>query len=188
VGDVNLEWRETSPPDEALSRLLAGRHDTIEGQGYRERRRARRSVSFTRRRLLRSERFTILATESEDGGSVLMVEGSMRRRLRAEFAEIAETGRNGAAAPDTAEAQGDSRASSNGSKAGDPRELENELRRIYEQLGKPSAFREAKGKVLVLADCLGGERGIDRDRALALAYERSLAEHREYLAAKRISH
>jgi hypothetical protein len=171
MGDVHLQWPESRPPDEALSRLLAGHYDTIEGQGYSEGRRTRRSVSFTRRRLFypRNERFTILATEGENGGSVVMVEGSMRRKLRSTFAEIAEQG------------------NSNGSKARDWAEMERELRKIYELVGKPSAFAEAKGKVQVLADCLSNERGIAQSEALRLAYERSLTEHRDYLTAKGIS-
>jgi hypothetical protein len=115
-----------------------------------------------------------------------MVEGSMRRRLRATFAGIADAHRTNGASP--VSTTGEQRASSNGAAPRAWAEMETELRRIYELVGKPSAFREAKGKVEVLADCLCRERRIDHDAALKLAYHRSLTEHREYLAAKGISH
>jgi hypothetical protein len=188
MGEVSLQWPEGRPPEEALSRVLADQHGTIEANGYREGRRTRNSVSFRRRRrfIPRSEQFTILATEGENGGSVLVVEGAMRRRLRSTFAGIAEAHRSNGAAPVSRGA--DQRVSSNGSAPRAWSAMEQELRRIYELVGKPSAFGEAKGKVEVLADCLCRERRIDHDEALRLAYDRSLAEHREYLASKRISH
>jgi hypothetical protein len=67
----------------------------------------------------------------------------------------------------------------------DPSELDRELREIYERLGHPEAFREAKEKVTGLADELAERDGMSPGRALRAAYERSLAEHREYLAARR---
>jgi hypothetical protein len=61
---------------------------------------------------------------------------------------------------------------------------EAELREIYEKVGKPEAFAEAKEKVVDLAAQLVEREGLDMDEALRTAYRRSLAEHREYLAAK----
>ena len=63
-------------------------------------------------------------------------------------------------------------------------ELEQELRRIYDKVGKPDAFEEAKDKVTDLASDLVDEDGIEMNEALRVAYRRSLAEHREYLASK----
>ena len=117
--------------------------------------------------LSKDERFTITATAGKGGGgSIVKVEGSMRRKLQSALGKIGDRDR---------------------SKAHDLAEMEDELRRVYELVGKPSAFPEAKGKVILLADCLATERGIDRAEALRLAYDRSLAEHREYLATKGIS-
>ena len=188
MGEISLQWPESRSPEEALSRVLADQYGTIEANGYREGYRTRNSVSFRRRHrfIPGSEGFTILATEGENGGSVVMVEGSMRRRLRATFAGIAEAHRTNGASPMSS--NGEHRVTSNGSVPRSWAEMEKELRRIYERVGKPSAFREAKGKVEVLADCLCRERRIEHDAALELAYDRSLSEHREYLAAKGISH
>jgi hypothetical protein len=61
---------------------------------------------------------------------------------------------------------------------------EAELREIYEKVGKPEALVEAKEKVVDLAAQLVERDGIEMDEALRTAYRRSLAEHREYLAAK----
>jgi len=72
---------------------------------------------------------------------------------------------------------------SNGSDP-DVSELEEELRAIYAKLGQPEAFEEAKGKVTDLASDLVDDDGIDMNEALRIAYRRSLAEHREYLASK----
>jgi hypothetical protein len=66
---------------------------------------------------------------------------------------------------------------------GTPQE-EAELREIYEKVGKPDAFAEAKEKVVDLAAQLVEREGLGMDEALHTAYRRSLAEHREYLAAK----
>ena len=74
----------------------------------------------------------------------------------------------------------------NGSNGSDCAEMDEELQRIYEVVGKPHAFKEAKGKVEELADQLTSE-GVAPDEALRRAYSRSLTEHREYLAAKGIS-
>jgi hypothetical protein len=63
-------------------------------------------------------------------------------------------------------------------------ELEAELREIYDKVGHPEAFEEAKGKVTDLAADLVERDGTDMDEALRTAYDRSLAEHREYLTAK----
>ena len=162
-----MQWTEALPPHAALSRFLANHILTIEAQGYRVVSRGARSISFRRRRFYRrDQRFTLTATAGKAGGSIVKVEGSMPRKLESAFGAIGDR---------------------NGSKAHDWAEMEDELRRIYELVGKPSAFPEAKGKVTLLADCLATERGIDRDEALRLAYDRSLAEHREYLAAKGIS-
>ena len=187
MGEISLQWPEVRSPEEALSRVLADQYGTIEANGYREGIRTRNSVSFRRRRrfIPSSERFTILATEGENGGSILLVEGSMRRRLQSTFTGIAETHRTNGAVP--VSSNDEQQGSSNGSGPRGWAEMEKELRLIYERVGKPSAFREAKGKVEVLADCLCRERRIDHDAALELAYDRSLAEHREYLAAKGIS-
>jgi hypothetical protein len=65
-----------------------------------------------------------------------------------------------------------------------PLREEAELRKIYERVGKPEAFGEAKEKVVELAAQLVERDGIGMDEALRTAYRRSLAEHREYLAAK----
>ena len=62
--------------------------------------------------------------------------------------------------------------------------LEAELKEIYEKVGKPDSFEEAKGKVTDLAAELVEKDGVDMDEALRTAYRRSLTEHREYLAAK----
>jgi hypothetical protein len=77
-------------------------------------------------------------------------------------------------------------AAVNGSDVSDPEiaELEAELQRIYEKVGQPDAFEEAKGKVTDLADDLAERDGIDMGEALRTAYRRSLTEHRDYLAAK----
>jgi hypothetical protein len=69
----------------------------------------------------------------------------------------------------------------NGSES-DIAELEDELRQIYERVGHPESFGEAKEKVTDLADQLVEEDGMSRDEALRAAYERSLTEHREYVA------
>lgn len=62
-------------------------------------------------------------------------------------------------------------------------DLEDELREIYERVGHPEAFEEAKRKVTRLAGELARDEGMPGNEALRMAYERSLAEHREYLAA-----
>ena len=162
-----MQWTEARRPRDALSRFLSNQMLTIEAQGYRVMSQRARSVSFSRRRLFRrNQRFTITVTPGKAGGSIVKVEGSVRRKLESAFGESGDR---------------------NASKADDLAEMEDELRRVYELAGKPSAFPEAKGKVTLLADCLATERGIERDEALRLAYDRSLAEHREYLAAKGIS-
>jgi hypothetical protein len=61
---------------------------------------------------------------------------------------------------------------------------EAELREIYDKVGKPEAFGEAKEKVVSMAAELVVRDGIDMAEALRIAYRRSLAEHREYLAAR----
>ncbi len=63
-------------------------------------------------------------------------------------------------------------------------DLEDELREIYERVGHPEAFEEAKRKVTDLAGELVQDEGMPGNEALRVAYERSLAEHREYLAAR----
>jgi hypothetical protein len=75
---------------------------------------------------------------------------------------------------------------SNGSNGSDCAEMDDELQRIYELVGKPHAFKEAKGKVEELADQLTTE-GVAPDEALRRAYTRSLTEHRDYLATKGIA-
>jgi hypothetical protein len=74
----------------------------------------------------------------------------------------------------------------NGSDRSDPviGRLDAELRMIYERVGKPDAFDEAKGKVTDLATELVERDGIDMGEALRTAYRRSVTEHREYLVAK----
>jgi hypothetical protein len=163
-----MQWTEARSPRNALSLFLTKQKITIEAHGYRVTRQRSRSVSFRRHRLLsRDQTFTITATAGKaGGGSILKVEGSVSRKLESALGKIGD--------PD-------------GSKPDDLAEMEDELKRVYELVGKPSAFPEAKGKVTLLADCLATERGIDRDEALRLAYDRSLAEHREFLAAKGIS-
>jgi hypothetical protein len=165
--EVSIQWTEARRPPDALSRFLSSQMFTIEAQGFRVVSQRSRSVSFRRRRLFRrDQRFTVTVTAGKAGGSIVKVEGSVRRKLESAFGESGDR---------------------NGSKADDLAEMQDELRRVYELVGKPSAFLEAKGKVTLLADCLATERGIDGDEALRLAYDRSLAEHREYLAAKGIS-
>jgi hypothetical protein len=73
-------------------------------------------------------------------------------------------------------------AKSNGA-GPDVSELEAELKEIYERVGQPEAFEEAKGKVTDLAAELVERDGVDMNHALRAAYLRSLTEHREYLAA-----
>jgi hypothetical protein len=71
--------------------------------------------------------------------------------------------------------------------ASEPDEIpdpEAELREIYDKVGHPDSFDEAKGKVTALAGELVERDGIDMNEALRIAYGRSLDEHREYLAAK----
>src|SRR5262245_63405063 len=115
MGEISLQWPEVRTPEEALSRVLADQYGTIEANGYREGSRTRNSVSFRRRRrfIPSSERFTILASEGENGGSVMTVEGTMRRRLRSTFTGIAEAHRGNGAVP--VPSNGEQRASSNGS-------------------------------------------------------------------------
>ena len=162
-----MQWAAPRRPRQALSDFLSNQMLTIEAQGYLVMSQRARSVSFRRRRLFRrDQRFTITVTAGKAGGSIVKVEGSVGRKLESAFGKLGD--RNGSSPDDWAE-------------------MEDELRRIYELVGKPSAFPEAKGKVTLLADCLATERGIERDEALRLAYDRSLAEHREYLAARGIS-
>src|SRR5262249_48406046 len=173
MAEVSIQWARPLPPDEALSRFLSKQRLTIEAQGYRVVSQHSRSVSFRRHRFYRRDQmFTITATAGKAGGSIVKVEGSIRRKLESAFGEVGD--RNGSKTQERDQGH-------------DPDEMENELRGMYELIGKPSAFPEAKGKVILLADCLATERGIDRDEALRLAYERSLTEHRAYLSAKGIS-
>jgi hypothetical protein len=72
-------------------------------------------------------------------------------------------------------------AQSNGA-GPEPSELEAELREIYDRVGRPDSFEEAKGKVTDLAAELVERDGIEMNEALRVAYRRSLAEHRSYLA------
>jgi hypothetical protein len=74
-------------------------------------------------------------------------------------------------------------AESNGADP-EPTELEAELKEIYDKVGEPDSFGEAKEKVTALAADLVERDGIDMNEALRIAYLRSLVEHREYLAAK----
>ncbi len=74
-------------------------------------------------------------------------------------------------------------AAANGSEPG-PSDLEDELREIYERVGHPEAFEEAKQKVTDLAGVLVRDEGMPGSEALRVAYERSLAEHRVYLTAR----
>jgi hypothetical protein len=167
MSEVTMQWTEARPPDAALSQLLTDQLETIVAQGYRIGRWQARLISFRRRRFYhRDQNFTITATAGKASGSIVRVEGSMPPELESVFGKLGDRNR---------------------SQAHDWGEREDELRGIYQLVGKPSAFPEAKSKVILLADRLATERGIDRDQALRLAYERSLAEHREYLAANRIS-
>jgi hypothetical protein len=80
-------------------------------------------------------------------------------------------------------ANGSEAETTNGSEPGTS-DLEGELREIYERVGHPEAFDEAKRKVTDLAGELAEDEGMAMNEALRVAYERSLAEHREYLAAR----
>jgi hypothetical protein len=62
--------------------------------------------------------------------------------------------------------------------------LEGELKDIYEAVGHPDAFAEAMEKVHALASELFARDDITKDEALYAAFLKSLAEHRDYLAAK----
>jgi hypothetical protein len=66
-------------------------------------------------------------------------------------------------------------------------ELEAELKGIYDRVGKPDAFEEAKGKVTEFASDLVNRDGIDMHEALRTSYRRSLTEHHEYLASKHLA-
>jgi hypothetical protein len=79
------------------------------------------------------------------------------------------------------ETESESAAPANGN--GSPPE-EAELREIYERVGKPESFPEAKEKVVSLAAELVEQDDLEMDEALRTAYRRSLREHRQYLAAK----
>jgi hypothetical protein len=162
------------------------------------------------------ETFSFLATENEEeGGTTASVRGSVHSKLQSSFAELAEMRKidaelkhvigaasengNGSQAavvdgngsePQAVDGNGSDPESQavngNGSRSHECAEMDDELQRIYALVGKPHAFKEAKGKVEELADKLTVE-GVDRDEALRRAYTRSLTEHREYLAAKGIS-
>jgi hypothetical protein len=66
----------------------------------------------------------------------------------------------------------------------DTSEQEAELESIYERIGKPEAVSEAKDKVRDLAQQRTADGSWSDDEALHKAYQVSLAEHREYLAAQ----
>ena len=156
------------------------------------------------------ETFNFAASEDEQGATIVSVTGSVHSKLQSSLSELAEMRRidaelkdvvgaaangNGSvdgngSAPEAVESNGsapDARiATGNASNGNDSAEMDEELQRIYELVGKPWAFKEAKGKVEEFADQLAAD-GMDRDEALRRAFDRSLAEHREYLAAKGIS-
>jgi hypothetical protein len=80
-------------------------------------------------------------------------------------------------------ADGDSEPAARSNGNGSPPE-EAELREIYERVGKPEAFGEAKEKVVSLAADLVERDHLEMHEALRTAYRRSLREHRQYLADK----
>lgn len=83
-------------------------------------------------------------------------------------------------------ADGDSEPDAQSNGNGSPPE-EAELRKIYERVGKPEAFGEAKEKVVSLAAELVERDHLEMGDALRTAYRRSLREHRQYLAARNLA-
>jgi len=159
------------------------------------------------------ETFSFRSSDDEEGRTLVSISGSVHSKLESSFNELAEMRKidaelrdvvdasansNGVAAesgngfePAAVESNGSAPApelvngSGNGSNGGCT-EMDDELQRIYELVGKPWAFKEAKVKVDELAEQLTLE-GVAPDEALRRAYDRSLTEHREYLAAKGLS-
>ena len=143
------------------------------------------------------ETFNFAASEDEEGATMVSVTGSVHSKLQSSLNELAEMRKIDAELKDVVTAangngNGAAReleavnANGNGANGNDCAEMDEELQRIYELVGKPHAFKEAKGKVEELAGQLTTE-GLAPDEALRRAYERSLTEHRDYLAAKGIS-
>jgi len=117
----------------------------------------------------------------------------VRRRPHKPFSEVAPAPLTVAAIVEGAEASSQSNAADHGGAAEsnpagpDVSELDQELKEIYDKVGHPDSFTEAKEKVTALATELAERDGIDDDEALRTAYRTSLAEHHEYLAAKGIT-
>jgi hypothetical protein len=145
------------------------------------------------------ETFSFRSSEDEEGQTLVSVSGSVHSKLESSLSELAEMRKidaelkdvviaangNGNGAVLEAENGNGEVVNGNGSNGGTA-EMDEELQRIYELVGKPWAFKDAKGKVEELADELTSE-GFAPDEALRRAYDRSLSEHREYLASKGIS-
>ena len=114
----------------------------------------------------------------------------VRRRPHKPFSEVAPKPLTVAAIVEGAEASSQSNAADHGGVAEsnpagpDVSELDQELKEIYDKAGHPDSLTEAKEKVNALATELAERDGIDNDEALRTAYRTSIAEHREYLAAK----
>src|SRR5262245_2328900 len=161
MAEVDLQWSEPkSSPKEALSRLLHDSHVMIDDLGHRLDRRTSTQVSFTRRRLLgRNDSFGVLVLEDPEGGSHVSVQGTVRPKLHSTLSEIAQMRKVDAElgktpsideVPETA-------VEANGDGDGELTEMEEELQRIYVQVGKPLGFVEAKEKVKELAEQLRTE-------------------------------
>jgi hypothetical protein len=142
----------------------------------------------------RDESFSVSAQPMEDG-SLVRVRGEMPAGLAATMAELAtarrmdhELGRAGGKAttpdrPPEPERAADPSITRRGGP--DHSEMAAELERIYVELGAPEGIAEATAKVRALARELAADANWDEDQALVIAYQRSLEEHRAFLASRR---
>jgi hypothetical protein len=89
MASKSIEWLVADRPEDALSAFRSAEGVVIEKRGYTLEEAGPLSLTYKRRMAFPAERFTVAAS-TQNGGSVITVEGKVNRKLRKVFAVLAE--------------------------------------------------------------------------------------------------